>query len=96
MSRIGRSPITVPAKVTVEVDQGNLVKVTGPKGTLTQQISPDLTIELNKVLFVLEAMKMQHELLSSVNGEVREVAATAGTQVTADDLLIDIEVDEAT
>jgi len=45
MSRIGRSPITIPAKVTIDVDKGNLVKVTGPKGTLSQQISPDITIE---------------------------------------------------
>lgn len=47
MSRIGRSPITIPAKVTVEIDKGNLVKVTGPKGTLMQQISPDLSVERN-------------------------------------------------
>ena len=45
-------------------------------------------------LAVLEAMKMQHELLSSVDGEVRAVAVTAGMQVAADELLIDIEVDE--
>jgi large subunit ribosomal protein L6 len=44
MSRIGKAPIAVPAKVTVEVDNGNLVKVTGPKGTMTQQINPDLNI----------------------------------------------------
>lgn len=44
MSRIGRMPISVPARVQVEVDQGNLVKVTGPKGTLTQQINSDLQI----------------------------------------------------
>lgn len=44
MSRIGRMPISMPPRVQVEVDQGNLVKVTGPKGTLTQQISSDLQI----------------------------------------------------
>ena len=44
MSRIGRAPITVPAKVTIKVDKGNLVTVTGPKGTLTQQFSPDMSI----------------------------------------------------
>ncbi|MBK6288185.1 MAG: acetyl-CoA carboxylase biotin carboxylase subunit [Gammaproteobacteria bacterium] len=59
-------------------------------------VKPGERVARGTRLAVLEAMKMQHELLSSVNGEVREVAATAGTQVTADDLLIDIEVDEAT
>lgn len=37
MSRIGRMPIAVPAGVTVTVD-GDVVKVTGPKGTLSQKI----------------------------------------------------------
>ena len=36
----------------------------------------------------------KHELLSAVDGEVREVAVAAGTQVAANDLLIDIAVNE--
>ena len=35
MSRIGRLPIPVPAGVKVEIDDQNMVKVTGPKGTLS-------------------------------------------------------------
>ncbi|MBS1618382.1 MAG: 50S ribosomal protein L6, partial [Bacteroidetes bacterium] len=31
MSRIGRAPITIPAKVTVSVSSGNVVTVKGPK-----------------------------------------------------------------
>ena len=45
MSRIGRLPITVPAGVTVTVDENNFVTVKGPKGTLTQQVNPDITIK---------------------------------------------------
>lgn len=48
MSRIGRKPITVPSGVEVKVDDNNLVTVKGPKGSLEQQISQDLTIELNE------------------------------------------------
>ena len=40
MSRIGRLPITVPAGVTVDV-QGSVVKVSGPKGTLTRELATD-------------------------------------------------------
>jgi len=43
MSRIGRKPIEVPAGVEVKVDN-NLVTVKGPKGTLTQQIHPNMEI----------------------------------------------------
>ena len=45
MSRIGRMPITVPAGVEVNVAEGNLVTVKGPKGTLTQQLHPAMIIE---------------------------------------------------
>ena len=46
MSRIGVRPITVPAGVEVKVD-GNLVTVKGPKGELTQEIAPEMKVELN-------------------------------------------------
>ena len=45
MSRIGKLPITVPAGVTVTVDENNFVTVKGPKGTLTQQVNPVITIK---------------------------------------------------
>ena len=44
MSRIGKLPIAVPAGVTVTVDENNFVTVKGPKGTLTQQVNPVITI----------------------------------------------------
>ncbi|NNC55180.1 MAG: ATP-grasp domain-containing protein [Pseudomonadales bacterium] len=43
-------------------------------------------------LLVLEAMKMQHEILSEAEGTVSEVAVAAATQVAADELLVSIEV----
>ena len=46
MSRIGRKPIAIPAGVEVSVDNG-LVTVKGPKGTLSQQISPIISVEIN-------------------------------------------------
>ena len=41
MSRIGRSPIAIPAGVTVKVD-GNVVSVKGPKGELSRTIVKDI------------------------------------------------------
>ena len=43
MSRIGRKPITVPEGVDVDVKPGR-VTVKGPKGELSQEISPAMTI----------------------------------------------------
>lgn len=46
MSRIGKAPIELPQGVSVDVSQGNLVTVKGPKGELTQQVDPDLSISI--------------------------------------------------
>ncbi len=43
MSRIGKKPIPVPDGVSVSIDPG-LVKVKGPKGELSQQVSNDMKI----------------------------------------------------
>lgn len=52
MSRIGRMPIAVPAGVTAEID-GNKIKITGPKGTLTREIDPCITMKLENGEIVL-------------------------------------------
>ncbi|WP_425059823.1 50S ribosomal protein L6 [Sporomusa carbonis] len=46
MSRIGRSPITVPAGVTVTIGNDNVVTVKGPKGELTRKLHKDMIIEM--------------------------------------------------
>ena len=47
MSRIGRQTITVPAGVTVTVNEENLVTVKGAKGTLTTQINNKITVSVD-------------------------------------------------
>jgi len=54
MSRIGKMPITVPAGVTVNVDENNLVTVKGPKGTLCQQVNPAITLKQEGNVLTLE------------------------------------------
>ena len=38
MSRIGRHPVAIPAGVTVEIAEKNVVTVKGPKGTLVREL----------------------------------------------------------
>ncbi|MBD5187173.1 MAG: 50S ribosomal protein L6 [Muribaculaceae bacterium] len=45
MSRIGKAPIEIPAGVTVQVN-GNVVTVKGPKGELTQEVNPDIKVNV--------------------------------------------------
>ena len=46
MSRIGRMPIQVPAGVEIQIGEGNVVTVKGPKGTLEKQFHPDMNISV--------------------------------------------------
>lgn len=53
MSRIGKLPITIPAGVTVSVEN-NVVTVKGPKGTLNQDVNPNITVKVEgDQIFVL-------------------------------------------
>ena len=53
MSRIGKNPITLPSGVTLTVEN-NIVKVSGPLGTLSREIHPKVgvTVEGNEVKVV--------------------------------------------
>ncbi|WP_247232672.1 50S ribosomal protein L6 [Telluribacter sp. SYSU D00476] len=46
MSRIGKKIIELPAGVSVTVADDNVVSVKGPKGTLTQAVDPDMSVEI--------------------------------------------------
>lgn len=45
MSRIGKSPVTIPSGVEVKVE-GNVVSVKGPKGQLTQEMDECVTMNI--------------------------------------------------
>jgi large subunit ribosomal protein L6 len=46
MSRIGKLPITIPAKTEVSVAENNVVTVKGPKGTLSEKLDRDITVKI--------------------------------------------------
>ncbi|MFC4871331.1 50S ribosomal protein L6 [Negadavirga shengliensis] len=54
MSRIGKKPINIPAGVTVDVSDFNQVTVKGPKGTLKQDVNPDISVEVKDNQVVLD------------------------------------------
>ena len=45
MSRVGRQPIAVPERVKVDID-GTHVIVRGPKGELSRDVSPEMSLHL--------------------------------------------------
>ena len=65
MSRIGKLPVHLPAKVTAEVLPGNVVKVKGPLGELSQNVDADITvtIEGNEITFTRPTDQPRHRSL---------------------------------
>ena len=47
MSRIGKLPVSLPQGVTVTVDNGNVVKVKGPLGELSQKVDSDIKVNVD-------------------------------------------------
>ncbi|HLW21482.1 MAG TPA: 50S ribosomal protein L6 [Cyclobacteriaceae bacterium] len=54
MSRIGKKPIDLPAGVTVDVTAHGVVTVKGPKGTLTQDVNPDIKVKVEDSQVIVE------------------------------------------
>ncbi len=60
MSRVGKQPVTLPDSVSVAIDRSS-VTVSGPKGELTQNFNPDLTIrQENGSLLVERPTDLRH------------------------------------
>lgn len=61
MSRIGKSPVTIPSGVEVKVD-GNVITVKGPKGELTQEMDScvSMNIEGDSITFTRESDAPSH------------------------------------
>ena len=51
MSRIGKLPVNLPAGVSVEIMPGNVVKVKGPLGELSQKVDPTTATVLAEAIY---------------------------------------------
>ncbi len=47
MSRVGRSPVTLPKGVEAKTGADGVINVKGPKGTLTVQVDPSLEVNVD-------------------------------------------------
>ena len=70
MSRIGKKPVIIPAAVTVDIAEGNVVTVKGPKGSLTRTFHPDMILKLDGSVLTVERPDEEH-LHKSLHGLTR-------------------------
>ena len=54
MSRIGNMPVPIPAAVEIDIADDNTVTVKGPKGALTQRLSPRMRLQRDNGTILVE------------------------------------------
>lgn len=81
MSRIGKMPVSLPEKVSVEMLPGNVLKVKGPLGELSQYINPEINvaIEGNEIKFTRPSDAPEHR---SMHGLYRALVQNMVTGVS--------------
>jgi large subunit ribosomal protein L6 len=69
VSRVGNLPISLPKGIDINITKGNLVTVKGPKGTLNEQLDPDITVKLSdgEMTFVRPTDQNRHKALHGLS-----------------------------
>ena len=80
------APAAAPAPAAVAADGAKLVAPM-PGNILAVNVTPGQAVKEGEVLFILEAMKMENEIVAPVAGTVKQVLASKGAVVETDAVL---------
>ncbi len=78
------APAAAPAQAAAGGEQ---VKSPMPGNILAVNVTPGAAVKAGDVMFILEAMKMENEIVAPANGTVKQVLVTKGSVVNTDDVL---------
>ena len=92
-SEVKSAPAAAPANAAAPAAAGAGEKVTAPMpgNILSVNVVAGQTVKSGDVLMVLEAMKMENEIMAPKAGKVTAVAVQKGASVATGDLLCTIE-----
>lgn len=76
-----------PSAPAAPTASGTQIKAPMPGSILTVKASVGQAVKAGDVIVVLEAMKMENDIVASCDGTVKEILVTKGATVNTDDVL---------
>lgn len=80
------APAAAPAPAPVS-GSGTAVKAPMPGTILKVNVTAGQSVKAGDIMFILEAMKMENEMVAPTDGTVSQVVAAKGSSVATDDVL---------
>ncbi len=84
------APVAAPAPAPAAAGSGEPVSAPMPGTLLDVKVSVGQAVKSGDVLMILEAMKMENEIMAPKDGTVTSVSATKGASVQSGDVLCTI------
>lgn len=82
----------IAASAPAQAAQGaKTIKAPMPGTIIDVKVNPGQSVKRGDVLFILEAMKMENEIMAGEEGVIASVAVSKGTTVNTDDLLASMQ-----
>lgn len=88
---IAAVPEAAPASATAAASGNIVVHAPMPGTILDIKAAAGQPVKSGDLLLVLEAMKMENEILAPGNGTIKQVLVSKGASVSTDDILIIID-----
>ncbi len=85
------APVAAPAPAPVAAGAGESIAAPMPGNILAVNVAAGDMVKKGQVLMVLEAMKMENEIMAPRDGKVTSVAVTKGAAVESGALLCTIQ-----
>jgi biotin carboxyl carrier protein len=90
------TPFSLQRKKVLDSKRGKVeteyIKAPMPGKIIDVLVREGATVQRGESLVILEAMKMQNEIISPVSGTIVKVSAKPNTNVMKDDLLVEIKL----